>query len=150
MRNRFYRTVALIMAFSVFTSSVSWSLDAHYCQGKFSGISLLGETSSCHDVNQGSTCLKKKKKCHQKSILTKTTNKKDCCQNKSFFIEADDQQSTTLSQTTFENVNHELFPEVLTSKTVGLQDHDYSRTFFQYRPPPLDRDLQVHLQVFRL
>lgn len=77
--NKIYRVSALIMAFLMFFTSIGYSVDLHFCEGKLKSFSILGEASNCHATK--SHCPR-----HIKSVQDKDTES-NCCSNKTVEIE---------------------------------------------------------------
>ena len=48
-----YRIIALTMAFLMFFTSVGFTVDMHYCQGKLKTFNFFGKAKSCHEVGEG-------------------------------------------------------------------------------------------------
>jgi len=111
------------MALLIFFSSSGMSIDIHFCQGKVKRLNLFGKAKSCSEVSQELS------NCHHgnnavSSCGTDVTHD-GCCNNQSFDLDLDfdSGEVTTLSLT---------------------------ENYTNYYPPPLEQDITVLFQVFRL
>ena len=142
-----YRLISLTMALLIFFSSSGMSIDIHFCQGKVKRLNLFGKAKSCSEVSQELS------NCHHgnnavSSCGTDVTHD-GCCNNQSFDLDLyfDSGEVTTLSLTDVQikfvkafvlnYLGHVLPPRTLQNYT-------------NYYPPPLEQDITVLFQVFRL
>ena len=141
------------MAFLVFTSSISFAIDIHYCGGQVKSINLFGEAEKCHEMQQESKttsnheCCKKKNEERSHCIIK--SEKKDCCHNEQFVFEQDDDLKLADKST----VNLEEISPVLVYVLVSqlFFDFDTKASFYSYYDPPvLSQDILVQQQVFRI
>lgn len=72
-----YRLIALSMALLMFATTLSFSIDMHYCNGELQSISLFGIAESCQ-VQQEAEHASKDHATHQH----KHEHKKDCSNEK--------------------------------------------------------------------
>jgi len=63
-----YRSLSLLMAFLVFTSSISFAIDIHYCGGQVKSINLFGEAEKCHEMEQESKAASNNECCKKRMI----------------------------------------------------------------------------------
>ena len=77
---RTYRPIALIMAFLMFFTSISFAVDVHYCKGELKSLSIFGKAKSCHEQKAVSTCPH-----HAK--MQKKQEDSNCCDNKTTFVQ---------------------------------------------------------------
>ena len=154
MSNKFsYRAFAMFMAFLMFTSSIGFSMDVHFCGGKLESFSFFGDSEPCEmmkpkqEKELRSCCESPKKEvkpCHNREIA-----KGNCCHNESFVIDNGGEfESSDFSLEQFQQVlfavivlfpNFDLFK--ITSKQVN---------YAYYNPPPIIKDISVLHQVFRI
>lgn len=148
---RIYRILALTMAFLIFFSSVGFSINMHYCQGKLKSFSLIGKAKNCHEMAKAT------KSCHhhQAMIVEQTEegcsiDKKDCCENETLRFQLEQDQKAHSS----EALSHQQVQQFLIA---------YLAVFFQddfpekdqvasecYRPPLIPRDIPVLFESFLL
>lgn len=143
-----YRCIALSLAFLMFSTSVGFAVDMHFCKGDFKSFSFLDKAPSCHQMAQQSTCPH-----HQKMMSDSKDSQmdeRDCCENKTVHIEADQNlqlqtlnlpslhQVATVAFFNFKKLYH---PLGISESTIPFQ---------QYKPPLLFRDIPVLTQTFLL
>jgi hypothetical protein len=148
-----YRTLSLLMAFLVFTSSVSFAIDVHFCGGQIQSVNIFGEAKTCSMKEQSTETTSKHKCCEKKneqaSQCKMKSEKKDCCHNEQFVFEQDNDLKPSVNSTVnLENINPVLV-YVLVSQ--HLFEFDTKPTFYSYYDPPLlPQDILVQQQVFRI
>lgn len=160
MKTRFgHRISAALLAVLMLSSSFGLSMDVHFCGGEIKSFSFFGQAEKCEMSeakiekksskhaccqSQESTKIQETKKCNHSSEV-----KGNCCHNETFSIDVSD--SYEGDQFTL-NLNHSL---VFTSHSFNTQftfsDFKSALDYFHYyHPPPLDQDVQVLFQVFRI
>ena len=149
MTSCFHRLIALTLAVLVLVTSTGWSMDLHYCQGNLKGASFIGKARTCHDKEVSKACHKKKKACHHNSIELSEEEKNACCQNRVVHVKADDTDKVSVSQATLD-YQHEYAALVPLTDSPQIVNLPHRHSPQKYRPPPLNKDLQVLLQIFRL
>lgn len=147
-----YRFFALVMAFLMFFTSVGFSVDMHYCQGKLKTMNFFGKAKSCHDMGAGM------KDCplHGKMKVANepngsTLSKKDCCSNKTFHFQADQDQNNQID-------NGVLIPSQLQYFVIAFVDvflnssiaETDKPSFALYKPPLIPRDTYALLETYLL
>ena len=164
--NSTYRFIALTMAFLLFTSSVGFSIDMHYCQGEFKSYAFFGKAESCHDKPEA---VSKKKGCmhHQKMNAQKkgcsahqkmeqetkscSMDEKDCCENKTMHFQADLDEQVKAS-IFVDNAPLQYFVAAFVTTFVA---RDFSiesemASYANYKPPLIARDIPVLIESFLL
>lgn len=161
-----YRFIALTMALLLFTSSVGFSIDIHYCQGELKSLSFLGEAESCHDRREAVSTEKgcsahqkknaQKKGCSAHQKIGQENKKcsiaeKDCCENKTMYFQAnlDEQVKASIF---VDNASLEYFVAAFVSTFVA---NDFSiesemASYSNYKPPLIARDIPVLIESFLL
>lgn len=148
-----YRSLSLIMAFLVFTSSVSFAIDIHYCGGNAESFNFFGEAETCHEIKQESKtstdheCCKKND--NERSHCKMKSKKKDCCHNEKFVFEQDNDLKLSDNST----INLEEINPVLVFLLINQHFFEFETkyTFYSnYDPPPLFQNILVQQQVFRI
>ena len=148
--NSVYRIFALIMALVIFTSSVSFAIDMHYCQSKLKTVSFFGKAETCHDMMSG-----KMSDCPQHQEMMgesegRSISKKGCCDNKSVHIQSDLNQLNSNANFV---IGQELQHFVAAFVEVFLINNYVDRTspsFQFYHPPIVVKDIPVLNQSFLL
>lgn len=124
------------MALIVLLSTVSFTLDSHYCGDTLVDSSLFGHVETCGmEVQQ------------QSPSSECDISKKDCCSDEQVIVEGQDTLKTSFDKL---DKDQQLF--------VAAFIHTYINLFFEsqkdlnsyrgYSPPPLVRDIQVLDQTF--
>ena len=87
---RTYRSVALAMALLVLCSSVSFSMDMHFCQGRLKSVSLYGKAKNCHEQAARHAampnCPHHRKMAEQQAGCSEDKN---CCSNHALQVDPD-------------------------------------------------------------
>lgn len=147
---RTYRPIALIMAILLFTSSVSFAVDMHFCKGELKSISFWGKAPSCHEQAAAKISCP-----HHRKIMAEkgeaALKKSNCCDNHTVQVEADHERQTQAA------VELELNPTLqyfLIAYTASLfTTEDIARMpvpYLNYKPPLIPRDIPVLTQSFLL
>ena len=108
MKPRLHRTIALTLAGLLLFSSTGWSLNAHFCQDVLRGISLFGETESCHDAPpEAMSCCRlpvadapKKLSCCSAPVESPEVQSDDCCSDKTIVLQSNLNFSVEVSEET--------------------------------------------------
>ena len=124
------------MAFMLLFSTMSFTVDMHYCGGQLIDFSLFEAVDSCAMRAQAS-----------KSSSECALMKMDCCTDVEIVKEGQDDLKISFHQFTFE---HQTFITAFAYSYINLfEGLDENNTFFkEYAPPPLIRDIQVLDQTF--
>ena len=147
-----YRLIALILAFLMFSTSVGFALDMHYCSGKLKSVNFFGKAKTCHEM----TVEAPMKNCphHQKmveQIQGCSIENKDCCENKTLRFQSDQDQQVQ----TFDFVVNKQLQQFITAYVVIFFNNNFSiesdtPSFAHYKPPLILRDIPVLIQSFLL
>ena len=134
------------MALLIFTSSISFTLDMHYCQDKLVSISLFGKAKSCYEKNQSSVCLDTD---DNKSLDSKAF-KHSCCHNESILFDqliADTNPPIATFQKDVNQIN--AFPFQIYKQTLK-RNHYNNTSYLLYKPPLPSKDFTILHQVFMI
>lgn len=143
-----YRFIALSLAILMFSTSVGFAVDMHFCKGDFKSFSFLDKAPSCHEMAQMPTCP------HHQKMMTNGEDgqmeERNCCENKTVHVEADqDLQIPTFDLPSF----HQVATVAFLNLKMLYQPQGITETpipFQQYKPPLLLRDIPVLTQTFLL
>jgi len=149
-----YRALAMFMAFLMFSSSIGFSMDIHYCGDELKSFSFFGEAEVCEMMQpkkvkeSNHSCCEAPKK-EVKSCHNRETIKGNCCHNESLVIDNGGELETSdFSLEQFQQVLVAvivLFPNVNLFKTASKQVN-----YAYYNPPPIIKDISILHQVFRI
>ncbi|TVZ27163.1 hypothetical protein JM83_2188 [Gillisia sp. Hel_I_86] len=136
MKKAFYKILSFSLALIVLLSTVSFTVDRHYCSNVLVGSSLFGYVETCSmQVRQ------------KPFLLECDISKKDCCSNEQMTVEGQEnvkasfdklEKDKQLLVAAFIHNNLNLFFEL-------QADLNY---FKYYTPPHLVKDFQVLGQTF--
>jgi len=124
------------MALLVLLSTVSFTVDSHYCGDVLVDSSMFGHVETCGmQVQQKSTS----SECN--------ITKKDCCSDEQLIVDGQDTLKTSFDKLEKEQ---QLFVATFIYTYVNLftEEQTENDTFKDYSPPPLVRDIQVLDQTF--
>ena len=142
-----YRIISLTMAFLLLVSSSGISMDVHFCQGKFKRANFLGKAKTCEQVND---CLKKcgkeVKSCHSDG---QDEDHKGCCENQSFQLDLDFDSGDIISSD-LSKIQKQFLTAFTYIYVLNLVPAERNPKFTSYIPPPLEKDISILFQVFRL
>ena len=134
MKQVFHQILSLLMALLLLASTVSWTVDKHFCMGRVMDISFFSHAEDC-GMEAGL------------ALMDGEDFKKSCCEDESFTIQGQDE----LNLTWFDlDLEHQLFLVAFTKSYVELfvPLDKLSVPHEQYPPPKLVKDIQILDQVF--
>jgi len=152
-----YRIVALTMAILMFSTSIGFSMDIHYCGDEMKSFSIFGDAEKCEmatkkkvEEEQSHACCHNKAKADKKMSCHLNTDGDDsnCCHNEEIVLELDsdfdlNQDAEVVIQQDFVfttlYIFNSLFVYTIEEKTTP---------YFQYKPPLLIADVSILHQVF--
>lgn len=135
------------MALLIFFSSSGLSIDIHYCKGKVKRLNLLGKAKSCSEVDQElSHCYNSE---NENSSCSVNGTHDGCCNNQSFKLDLDFDSGEILA-TNFTDIQDKLVIAYVLSYLKYSVPSTTLDNYRDYHPPPLERDIAVLFQVFRL
>lgn len=155
MKTKFsYRVLAMFMAFLMFSSSIGFSMDIHFCGDELKSFSFFGEAEACEmmqlkklEESNHSCCETPKKEikdCHNRE-----TAKGNCCHNESLVIDNGGELETS-------DFSLEQFQQVLVAVIILFPNVDIFKTsskhvnYAYHNPPPIIKDISILHQVFRI
>lgn len=126
------------MALIVLLSTMSFSVDMHYCGDHLVGFSLSEKVD---------TCMMKAETSKSSSECAVIAMDMDCCSDVEIVIEGQDDVKVTFDQFTFEQ---QLFITSFVYSYINLFEGLDEKVvpFKYYAPPPLIRDIQILDQTF--
>lgn len=129
---------AVIMALVVFLSTMSFTIDMHYCGGILVDVGLFSHAESCGmemEESSSSDC---------------EVSKNNCCSDEHIVIEGQDELHFYVFEYSF--FNQELYVASFIDSYVNLIEslQDQFNPFEEYLPPIVVADIQVLHQVYRI
>jgi len=126
------------MAFIVLFSTMSFSVDMHYCGDHLVDFSLFDKVD---------TCVMKAEKTKSSSECAVMEMEMDCCSDVEIIIEGQDDVKVTFDQFTFEQ---QVFITSFVYSYINLFEGFDKNVipFKDYSPPPLIRDIHILDQTF--
>ena len=146
-----YRHLALILSMLIFSSSVGWSVDLHYCNGHLKSFSLFGTAKSCHDVSgKTKSCSFHKKLNLEAKRSGQTVHKMTCCKNKRVFLHSD--SDLLLQYLSSNDVSLDYLQGIgLLTADIPVNIFSNSTHFNIHDPPPISgQEIRIHFQSFLL
>lgn len=142
------RHFAPLLALMIFVSSMSYSVDFHYCQGQLKSFSLMGKAKNCHEMaTKISTC--KHHKAKEDSLASESVDK-NCCNNETVYFESDlDKQ---LIGSDFVDIDVDQFETVLYSAGTSnyIEFYEQDVPYLHYKPPLIRKDIPVLFESYLL
>ncbi|MFS4491241.1 HYC_CC_PP family protein [Maribacter sp. 2308TA10-17] len=140
MKETLHKITATLMALIVLLSTMSFSLDMHYCGDRLVDFSMFDKVD---------TCMMKAEKSKDSSVceVMEMETKTGCCSDLEVTIEGQDDLKISFDKLTFEQ---QQFVFSFTYSFINLyKEADENKVPFRdYVPPPLLRDVQILDQTF--
>ncbi len=138
MKEAFSKIVSLFMALIVLFSTMSFSVDMHYCGDHLVDFSMFDKVD---------TCMMKAEMSKSSTNCMVTEMDMDCCTDVEVVIEGQDDLKISFDQFTFDQ---QLFVASFVYSYINLFEglEENSIPFRDYSPPPLIRDVQILDQTF--
>lgn len=136
MKEFFHKISAIVLATLVLFSTMSFTVDMHYCGDNLVDIAFFKEAKTC-----GMEQMKPTKECGDKM------EEKSCCTDKQIVVEGEDDLKNTVVNLSFEQ---QVFLVSFVHSYYNLfESTEAADTPFLERPPPLlDKDYQVLYETF--
>lgn len=136
MKHYFYKIVSFCMGLLVFLSTMSFTIESHYCGDVLVDTSVLGKVESCGMETQQKTS---SKECD--------ISKKDCCSDEQLVVDGQDDLKISLDKLDKEQ---QLLVAAFIYSYINLfaEQQTENIAFKNYSPPPLVRDVQILDQTF--
>lgn len=137
------KSFALLLALLTLTSTTGLAIDAHYCKDKLASISVWGKAKSCTQAPIQEELEHSKTHSNNQQV-----SKRNCCSSKNSFSKAEITTDFSSSQTSKE-IQYALS---FNSSVLIINTFDKSSftNIFHLQPPPIDKDLSVIYQNFRI
>ncbi|WP_047418830.1 hypothetical protein [Cellulophaga sp. Hel_I_12] len=136
MKKVFYKISSACLALIVLLSTVSFTVDSHYCGDTLVDSSLFGHVETCGmEVQQ------------QSPSSECDISKKDCCSDEQVIVEGQDTLKTSFDKL---DKDQQLFVAAFIHTYINLffESQEDLNSYRNYIPPPLVRDIQVLDQTF--
>jgi len=134
------RIIALILAAMMFTTSIGFAVDMHYCKGELKSFSFFGKAKSCHEQ-------KVVKPCPHHAKMQLQQEESNCCDNETVYVQADIEKNISSAELVDLQQFVTIFVQVFCLETTFSQQIFTSE---YYKPPLIARDLPVLVQSFLL
>ena len=136
MKKVFHKISSVCLALIVLLSTVSFTIDSHYCGDTLVDSSLFGHVETCGmEVQQ------------QSPSSECDISKKDCCSDEQVIVEGQDTLKTSFDKL---DKDQQLFVAAFIHTYINLffESQEDLNSYRDYTPPPLVRDIQVLDQTF--
>tara|TARA_A100000171_G_scaffold46746_1_gene51918 strand:- start:2631 stop:3065 length:435 start_codon:yes stop_codon:yes gene_type:complete len=142
MKEFFHKILSISMAFVVLFSTMSFTVDMHYCGDTLVDFSLISEAKSC-----GMDSDSYRKQQPVKSCESSTMSSKSCCTDQQIVKAGKDDLKISFDTLSFEQ---QTFIAAFTYSYINLFEGTESEElpFVDYPPPFIKRDVQVMHQTF--
>lgn len=149
-----YKLIALSMAFLMFSTSIGFSMDFHFCGDKLESISLFGRAEPCEmtqvkkeKITDHACCgapKKEVKKCTNTSMENGS-----CCHHETLVL--DNTGDIKAFDFSLEQVQQVIVLGVLFVPNFNLFEVSVEQpNYTHYRPPLISKDISILHQVFRI
>lgn len=132
MKKLLQKIASLIMAFVVLLSTMSFTIEKHYCGDFLVDISVFGDVEKCNmDLDS-----------------SKSLTMKNCCKDEVQQIEGQDKlQKENISTLSFDQ-QKVLVAFLFSYQSIYVYFKNEQSFYNDFSPPDLDRDIQVLYQTF--
>ena len=146
--NKISKFIALALALMVLVSSMSYTIDFHYCQGQLKSFSLFGKAKNCHEMASKMPSCHHKKQVDEKPMAC-SEGDNNCCNNKTVYFESDfDEQIVNLDYLSLESLSFVVaFKHSFSDLYEVIKD---VIPFAHYKPPLIQKDIPVLFESFLL
>jgi hypothetical protein len=146
-----YRLQALFLAVLMLATSLGFSIDMHFCQGRLMSASVFGKAKSCVEMaDPGSTQSCAMHSSARHSFPEPVFNQAPCCQQHTLSLQAE--QDLQLQQVgTLDAPQTSVYldlAQIVEFSLPSLIDPAQPAAYTYYRPPLIQRDIQVLFQSF--
>lgn len=137
MKKVFHKLMAVCMAAVVLMTTMSFTVDMHYCGDTLVDFSLSHDIETC-GMEKAEIAIS----CEKPDVSVKS-----CCSDEQFIVSGQDELKLNFSKLTFEQ---QIFVVSFTYSYIRLFEGTASNevSFFDYAPPFVKRDVQVLHQNF--
>lgn len=126
-------------------TSMSFTIDRHYCKGELQSVSVFGKAASCQKADSTKAVY-----CPIHKKMMKMDDGKSCCENKATFVKADnDLVDIDFKIPTTPHLQQFVIAYVLAFHT-NINTETQPTLPFSYQPPNISRDICVLLATFLL
>ncbi len=132
MKKLFYKISAVVLSFIVLFSTMSFTIDKHFCGETLIDVAYFGKADDCG----------MKMKVDQQKM-----KKKKCCKNETEVIESptfDKEKITTVTPENITFVIYHLYSYINIFQEISIEKEYYK----DFSPPDLERDIQVLYETF--
>ncbi len=137
VKQLFHKVLSFLMAFVVLFSTMSFTIDMHYCGSTLVDVAIFKEVKTCGMEKEQAVS-----GCENPEM-----KKKSCCSDEQLIIEGQDDLKDNFSKLTLEQQN---FVTAFTFSYISLFEGTENKEvpFVNYSPPFVKRNLQVLHQIF--
>ena len=143
------KILAPFLTLMVFISSMSCTIDFHYCQGQLKSYSLLGKAKNCHEISEKIASCPHHQNENSDSLAC-TEDDKNCCSNETIHIESDIDKP--LINLDFLTIDSHYFVVAFKASTFTdlLGEVEDNIPHAHYKPPLIQKDISVLFESFLL
>ncbi|HFA49223.1 MAG TPA: hypothetical protein ENJ95_09420 [Bacteroidetes bacterium] len=146
--SRTYRFIAFSLAFLMFSTSASFAVDMHFCQGKVKSFSIFGKAKNCYDMAVNKDCPNHQKMAQQNEGCSSMAQKQ-CCHNSTLQVQPDqNQQVQSLDFSLNKPLQHFVAAYVFIFFKNTFSVENDAPSFANYIPPIISRDIPVLFETF--
>jgi len=152
MKQLSHKILAVVMAFVVLFSTMSFSISMHYCGDDLVGLAIFEKASTCEEEEHVAHCemeMMESSSCQmQDSMKMSCEMKKDCCTDKEIQIDSQkDLKNNTLDSFQFSKTVF-VVAFVYTYKALFNELETKNNSFLVYHPPPLIKPIYKLDEVY--
>ena len=131
MKDLFHKITSFLIAILLLGSTISWTVEKHYCMGRVMDIAIFHEA----------------KDCGMQMMNSEEDMKMDCCSDEITVVQGQDDLKISFDELTFDQ---QLFLAAYTHSYINLYNvlREHVVPHKEYPPPILVKDIQVLDQVF--
>lgn len=153
--NKSYRIAAFLLAVLMFSTSVGFAVDMHYCGDQLKSFNLFGKAKTCMEKagnakNQSCTKLRMQQHAEHGEQSGDQIEKSDCCHDKTVQVQSNQQLEVPSVEMSIHPPLQQFILAYLVVFLIQLDARKNNPAAESYRPPLIPRDILVLIQSFLL
>ena len=138
--NSSYRVISLLLASMMFLTSMTYSVDLHYCKGLLKSFSLIGEAKSCHSGTR---------QCKNHPVAD--VDDRGCCSSQHVIVDDLDENYPSPSIIEYSDIEMPLVAVAyLLLASCSIEGDSELNISFDTGPPQLSREFYVLYETYLL
>ena len=136
MKESLHKISSIFVAFLVLFSTLSFTVDRHYCGERLVDVAVFSEASGCKmEIEEGKS-----------DVLS--FSKKSCCKNETSMVEGNSIDQQALQNLKLQQIN--FVTAFVVSYNNLFVDTTQTSSLYLYKPPIIHKDITLLFENFRI